>query len=423
MIEKTIYYMCGMLEVYIWMYCFCGCEMRHKKQKIMYIFLVMLGIWIQSIIYVQTSIIGEIIGAPLLALIIFQGPIKDIILRWFFSYFYISIISDPIHCVFNLICIKENNIHLNTSAELTMELICIGIILLLSKFLQTTSFAQESRWKFDNIYYWIGLVLGISASGITAFVTEMLSKEGRQISIVIYVLLSILVELIYLFGIYLFYIDIMRKRYKQQVMLKEKYLEVTRAYYKTVNCQMKDIRKIKHEMNQHFTILGNYIRHNKYDQALAYIEHTHEKISEVGAIFDVGNDLINAVITQIQGESGINLVCSGDIRNYDRKCEEDLCIVVANILKNAVENCPSDSEAQKWIDLSFRMYGDKVVVACINPVSEEIDVGMLKGGYTKKDDKYNHGMGLDNVRDIVKKYDGMINMECCQKKFKIQIVM
>ena len=86
-------------------------------------------------------------------------------------------------------------------------------------------------------------------------------------------------------------------------------------------------------------------------------------------------------------------------------------------------NCPSDIEAQKWIDLSFLMYGDKVVVACINPVSEEIDVGMLKGGYTKKDDKYNHGMGLDNVRDIVKKYDGMINMECCQKKFKIQIVM
>ena len=126
-----------------------------------------------------------------------------------------------------------------------MELICIGIILLLSKFLQTTSFAQESRWKFDNIYYWIGLVLGISASGITAFVTEMLSKQGRQISIVIYVLLSILVELIYLFGIYLFYIDIMRKRYKQQVMLKEKYLEVTRAYYK--NSELSNERYTKNQ--------------------------------------------------------------------------------------------------------------------------------------------------------------------------------
>ena len=83
MIEKTIYYMCGMLEVYIWMYCFCGCEMRHKKQKIMYIFLVMLGIWIQSIIYVQTSIIGEIIGAPLLALIRYYFKMVFLIFLYF----------------------------------------------------------------------------------------------------------------------------------------------------------------------------------------------------------------------------------------------------------------------------------------------------------------------------------------------------
>lgn len=53
--------------------------------------------------------------------------------------------------------------------------------------------------------------------------------------------------------------------------------------------------------------------------------------------------------------------------------DDDLCIIIANLLENAMEYCQQAS-SHLTVTLTFRTYQSHLIIHCENPIQESIDI-------------------------------------------------
>ena len=84
----------------------------------------------------------------------------------------------------------------------------------------------------------------------------------------------------------------------------------------------------------------------------------------------------------------------------------DLCVVIGNLIDNAVESCEKVPKEQQFIRLYIGQFKEQLYISVSNATNETV---------RKLDEEYithkrgNHGHGLKRINLIVEKYDGFIN--------------
>ena len=206
----------------------------------------------------------------------------------------------------------------------------------------------------------------------------------------------------------------------------EKYIKLQKEYYNGLINQDNQLRKFKHDLNAHIAVLSDYCNSINDDRLKKYID---DFISE-SAIFEVvsytGNRCIDAIISnQIMQAAGENIHfdVKGNVpRNIDIS-EFDICIVLSNLIKNAIEACERIEDIKKRnIYIEIGMVSGKLYISIKNPIniSEIRDINKLG---TLKTDKVNHGLGLNNIRDVIEKYNGVIDIRMDNECFVADVCM
>ena len=98
-------------------------------------------------------------------------------------------------------------------------------------------------------------------------------------------------------------------------------------------------------------------------------------------------------------------------KNIRGLTQTELCCVLEIFLDNAIEAELKLSKAQRKIEIKIVMIEEVLDILIRNRIAEPVlqDVQKKNIGSTKKD-AGNHGFGLKNVREIVKKYDGFMDL-------------
>lgn len=206
----------------------------------------------------------------------------------------------------------------------------------------------------------------------------------------------------------------------------EKYIKLQKEYYNGLINQDNQLRKFKHDLNAHIAVLSDYCNSINDDRLKKYID---DFISE-SAIFEVvsytGNRCIDAIISnQIMQAAGENIHfdVKGNVpRNIDIS-EFDICVVLSNLIKNAIEACERIEDIKKRnIYIEIGMMSGKLYISIKNPIniSEIRDINKLG---TLKTDKVNHGLGLNNIRDAIEKYNGVIDIRMDNECFVADVCM
>ena len=94
-------------------------------------------------------------------------------------------------------------------------------------------------------------------------------------------------------------------------------------------------------------------------------------------------------------------------------------ILLANVLDNAIEACQknkgrSEIKLKMWNEAGYYFLN----------ISNTVELDVLQENpnlTTSKNDKKLHGVGLKSVKDIVKKYNGMIDFAQKQNRFFVYI--
>ena len=179
--------------------------------------------------------------------------------------------------------------------------------------------------------------------------------------------------------------------------------------------QYEQMMKIRHDIRNHGLCLAQLLSEEKTKEAVKYLEELNIRMEtgkpavQTGSVF--ADALLNPKCQQAK-EWGIDMDISMRVPGEEQIRAADLCCILANALDNAMEACKRGGDARKssgWIKVRAGMHGDYWVLEVKNSVFSPVSV--QEGRVISEKHTSGHGIGLQNIRAVVGRYGGVLDMK------------
>lgn len=202
-------------------------------------------------------------------------------------------------------------------------------------------------------------------------------------------------------------------------VLKQQMKDLT-EYYQELVSKEKELRKIRHDTKNHMQAVYSLIETDRKQEALEYLEKIDKKYQMTSRQFDTGNFIADALLSSKVRDAekhDTEIFFEGVIPSA-KIDDVDIVTLLSNMLDNALEACEK-SEGSKKIIIESRFKEPMWVLTMKNPVSGPVDIEMNHVVTTKPDIKL-HGIGISNMEQVVRKYHGIIRLECEDDQFTVR---
>lgn len=177
-------------------------------------------------------------------------------------------------------------------------------------------------------------------------------------------------------------------------------------------------RRLTHEFTNHTDALALLLQQGEYEEAKAYLATLTQTIAANTTIMNTHNPLLDALLSKKYEEAsrkGVMLYFDlPDLRDIPLE-KTDLVLVVSNLLNNAIDAAAEADPPEVYIRM--RMTETELLLSVRNRVARNLDLaeGQLPRS-TKKEP--GHGIGLRNVADVLRKYQGEYTISCRERWFR-----
>lgn len=301
--------------------------------------------------------------------------------------------------------------------------LCLIIVLLVA--IQKLYFkraGKEEYVKNSNRFYLALFAIGLSASLIlmVPFTEDsmLLTSGGVRVLLFVFVLFLFLFVI---FGVLLIHNYNVRSYYMEQAKINRRLRESAVNYYRMLLEKEEETRRFRHDMAAHLTCVKGLLAEQKIEEAKTYIDTMTEQHSTLTAKNITGNTLLNAIVHDIQSRyPDVKLGWLGSLPEKLKLKDMDVCVVFSNLLTNAF-HAASHCEEGGGVAVTIEAVVSSIRVIIENDMKTPIEE--RKGKLiTQKADKRNHGLGMGNVMECVKKNGGIIQYEYTDKNFKVEVV-
>lgn len=219
-----------------------------------------------------------------------------------------------------------------------------------------------------------------------------------------------------------------RDSFKALSLINQSVIESQQQYYLMVHEKQQEMRSIRHEMKNHLACISGLYKSKKMEELERYVNQLTEEAENSDVLFDVGNDIVNAILNDAQTRyrnENIRFRIQGGFPFENAIAPLDLCVIFANIVSNAVEaiqRMERDRDVIDYIDIKISSYKEDLFIDMKNPIGNSVSVqnGTI---ITSKQDKTRHGFGVKNVVQRVEKYHGTVRFHNENNEFFVEIQM
>lgn len=184
----------------------------------------------------------------------------------------------------------------------------------------------------------------------------------------------------------------------------------------------RDIRSMRHDMGNHIQTLEHLVAHNNMDDAAEYLEHLKNEWDEVSPEIKTGSPVIDVILMEKLREAKERQIRFLSDFHYPQNTKLnafDLSVIMNNALNNCMENVSGDDP---YISIySFRK-NSIFMITIKNSFVGHLNFGDSDLPETTKSGR-EHGMGLNNIRRVVRMYMGDISLEQGNEEVILSIMM
>jgi hypothetical protein len=175
-----------------------------------------------------------------------------------------------------------------------------------------------------------------------------------------------------------------------------------RERYKKMKELLDEIRIMKHDYKFHLNTALEMLRQNKIDKSDEYLQGLQTQLSDDELSIFCNNMIINSLVADYWKrckELDINIKIALDLPENFTVSDYEMCIVLGNLLENAVEACKELKE-NRIIELTTITKEKQSAILVRNTFNGKINKNNDYYISTKKDG----GIGLKSVKAVVDRY-------------------
>ncbi len=199
--------------------------------------------------------------------------------------------------------------------------------------------------------------------------------------------------------------------YLKQNQIKEEIIHIQQMYFQNIYDNDNEMRKFRHDISSQLNCLKELLKEGKTNYAIEHLQEIGNHFSELEMVkFHTGNEILDVIINQKAQEAekkGIRIEVEGKIDRPDFMDTYDLCMLFSNILDNSIEACEIMEMEKNVIKIFILMHRNTVFFQFINPATPAM-YEALKKKSTLKEDRINHGFGIENIQRAIRKNKGEI---------------
>lgn len=227
------------------------------------------------------------------------------------------------------------------------------------------------------------------------------------------------VILIYL--IYLVKVMNDKRHLEYEIMLLERQSELQYQYYVRQEQKYNRTVAILHDVDKHMKLVEQLCSSGEIENAKEYATQVGGMLQPLVPLKYTGNPILDILLTdraEIMEKKGIKFSVQVDHVSLDFIDAVDVTTIFGNLLDNAIEAC-EHMEAEKCVCISIKAYYEMAAIQIRNSCS----VIHWKKGWPVSEKNGHRGLGLLNVKQIIEKYDGSMNLKAQDGVFIVDIFL
>ena len=197
-----------------------------------------------------------------------------------------------------------------------------------------------------------------------------------------------------------------RTALEEQARQSEQVLAFQRAQYEQLQSYMEEIRRARHDLRQHQSMILSYLESGDTDRLREYLQSQMDALPPETIRKYCRNYAINLLLNYYAWrflEKKIEFEFQAELPERLPALEPDLCVVLGNLLENAQEACAGQEDP--YVRAAARLSGSRAITLIVDNTAPAAPCTAPNGSFhsTKHEGS---GIGTQSVRYIAQKYNG-----------------
>ena len=305
------------------------------------------------------------------------------------------------------------------------------MIVLVGKMMVFTIFVSIRIWKERKNRHsrnnWIRFTcspIGTIAALITLTVGFKNLNNRLQENIIYMISFGMVVLNLYIY-------ELINEIKETELRIKRKELEYAQFknqidIYNTLKSGLERQRKAAHEFRNHISYINSLIRERDYTALEEYIDKIGDNSGVPLKVIDTKNAVVNTIVNEkyqeMENKNIVFVMKSNDLSELTME-SDDLVVLLSNILNNAIEACEKCEEGHRIVKLKFTVEEGRILISSRNTYKVPVELVNSEFRTVKYAEKENHGFGIKNIQDTVKKYEGVCRISYTDTEFKLSVMI
>lgn len=190
---------------------------------------------------------------------------------------------------------------------------------------------------------------------------------------------------------------------------------------------MKEFRVKRHDLKHQMLNLLMLLQDKDYEKLEEDIERLAE-LDSLNGLFLVNteNSIIDAFVNSkyaFAREHGIKFNAKMNIPAELPFAGEDISVILGNALDNAMEACLRGEVDNPYVNLNMSYDQGNLVIIVENSFDGFLKKERKGGWGTRKNNSQQHGIGIQSIRNVIRKYHGYYHVDIKEKVYHLEMIL
>lgn len=199
---------------------------------------------------------------------------------------------------------------------------------------------------------------------------------------------------------------------EENKLLMHQLVEQTR-YMQERQSYEQQLCSLQHDMKNHFLLLQELLSRQKIEEATSYLADLEQLSHQIDYPVRTGNATVDILLKSklsIVAQKGVEIECNLKIPAISPIADMEWCIIFGNAVDNASQAVEAIPEDERYLHINGTQKGSFLYLRIENSCSVSLSSII-------------EGVGLSNLRTVVKNHSGTLDIEIDAGKFSLDILL